>query len=185
MSSPFSRSSRPTKRKSGCSPAAPARRRAASRSASGTAAAKRRETAWVATNTSSSRPRRAATYALDVRPVRGDGVGVPVQVARRQPRQRVRGRARVGPDRRPEDERHARAPRCEVARGQRDPPAHPADHGAVAPGRGEPRRAALRGHAEPDARRRGPVVRPRRAPRRPPPRTGARTAPRGSARPRS
>ena len=73
----------------------------------------------------------------DVRAVGGDRVRVAVDVAQRQVGERVRGGARVAPDRRPQHERDARGARAGVGGGQRDAARQPGHHGAEAPGGGE------------------------------------------------
>src|SRR5215207_9611248 len=82
-----------------------------------------------------------------VRPVGGDRVGVAVDVAQRQVGERVRRGSGMTPDRRPEDERHARLARAEVGGRERDAAGEAGDDRAVAAGRGELEDAAL---ARPD-----------------------------------
>ncbi len=86
-----------------------------------------------------------------MRAVRGDRVGVAVDVAQRQVGERVRRGAGVAPDRGPEDERDACPARAEVRGGQRDAPREAGDDGAEAARRGEPADAAL---GRPDDRER-------------------------------
>ena len=76
------------------------------------------------------RPLRAHV-GRHVRAVGDDRVGVAVEVAQRQVGERVRGRPRVRPDRRPQHERHARPARAGVGGGQREPAREPGHHRPV------------------------------------------------------
>ncbi len=97
-----------------------------------------------------------AHVGRDVRPVGRDRVGVAVERAQRQVGERVRGGARMRPDRRPEHERHARAARAQPRRGQRHTAREPGDDRAIAPGRREPQHAALARAQHGERRPRGP-----------------------------
>ena len=86
----------------------------------------------------------AVDVGADVGAVGDDRVGVAVDVAQRQVGQRVRGGARVAPDRRPEHEGDACCACARVGGRERRPARDPGDHGAVAAGRGDPGDRPLR-----------------------------------------
>src|SRR5690349_22232771 len=76
-------------------------------------------------------------------------------MAQRKVGERVRGGARMAPERGPQDEGDAGLARAGVRGGKRDAAGQPGDHRAVATGGGEPRDSALRG---PDDREREVVA---------------------------
>ncbi len=73
----------------------------------------------------------------DVRPVGDDGRGVAVDGGHERARREVGRGPQLGPERAPQDERHARAAGAEPGRGQRGAPGGPGDDGAVAAAGGE------------------------------------------------
>ena len=116
---------------------------------------------------STTGPRGAlgADVGADVRAVGGDRVGVAVEVAQRQVRQRVRRRCADAPRSSPTARTAPRARRApSVGRRQRDAARQPGDDRAEAPGGGEPQHAAL-------ARPRAPGTAGRASPAPPPWRT--------------
>ena len=110
-------------------------------------------------------------------------VGAPVELSRREPRQRVRRRARVRPQRGPEHERDAGAAGGHVARREATRPR--ARRSPLGSGRRRPCAPRLaRPLSSPSGRARGRPRRGRRSPRRPRPRRACGTARGGTVTPR-
>ena len=180
-SKPFSRAARPANRKRVAAPAGHAV------SLGGAICGERQKSLSTDCGaTCTLRAPRALHVGADVRAVGDDRVGGAVEARERQVAERVRGAARVRPQRGPEDQRDAGAARARPGGEQREPPAGGADDSAIVAAGGQ-RRELARAHAPVGERQLAGVVRRRRAwsarrtarPRSPPARAAARARPRG------